>query len=88
MSEEKASSPSGKMDGEKPVSRRGGVQSVVVSWEPALPSGSGVESSGEPSVLGAWSSRLETLTGRSGQGAILTLEICELRLSGLLRASQ
>lgn len=42
MSEEKASSPSGKMDGEKPVSSRGGVQSADGSWEPALPSGAGV----------------------------------------------
>lgn len=75
MSEEKASSPSGKVDGEKPVSRHGGVQSVVVSWEPALHSGAEVESSREPSVLGAWSSKLETLTGRNGQRAILVLEI-------------
>lgn len=70
MSEEKASSPSGKMDGEKPVSRSGRVQRADVSWEPALPSGAGVESGGEPSVLGALSSKLEALAGRRGPGGI------------------
>lgn len=78
MSEEKASSPSGKMDGEKPVSRRGGVQNEDVSWAPALPSGAGVESGGGQSVVGALGNKLETLAGRRGPGAILTLEICDL----------
>lgn len=66
MSQEKASSPSGKMDGEKPVSRRGGVQRADVSGEPALPGGAGVESSGEQWVLGALGNKLEALAGRRG----------------------
>lgn len=86
MSQEKASSPSGKMDGEKPVSRRRGVQRADVFWEPALPGGAGVESSREQSVLGALGNKLGTLAGRAGGwGCIFILEICELRLSGLLR---